>query len=80
MLGVVTPNGAAIRAIRELRGMSLRRLAHLIDRHPGALSRIETGSRGASDDTLRRMSEVLHVPITAITREKTCEQEGSGGR
>lgn len=65
----MTPNGAAIRYFREARGLSLRRLAHLINRSPGYLSRIETGQQGASDDTLRLAAAALTVPVDAITRE-----------
>ncbi|PAX90450.1 hypothetical protein CLM85_29295 [Streptomyces albidoflavus] len=78
-LGVVTPNGAAIRAIRELRGLSLRRLAHLIGRDPGYLSRVEIGRQGAGDETLRRIAGELRIPLDAITREKTSDQHAGGG-
>ncbi|RZE89141.1 hypothetical protein C0L86_28730 [Streptomyces sp. SCA2-2] len=77
-LGVVTPNGAAIRAIRELRGLSLRRLAHLIGRDPGYLSRVEIGRQGAGDETLRRIAGELRIPLDAITREKTSDQQAGG--
>jgi len=65
-LGVVRPNGAAIRSIREARGLRLRRLAHLIGIDPSFLSRIETGKRGAEDGTLHRIADELHVPLKAI--------------
>ncbi|MFJ2399784.1 helix-turn-helix domain-containing protein [Streptomyces xanthochromogenes] len=71
----MTPNGAAIRTIRELRGLTLRRLAHLIGRDPGFLSHIETEQQGAGNDTLQRIADELHVPIDAITREKPRDQE-----
>lgn len=60
-LGVVTPNGAAIRTIREARGLSLRRLAHLIDVHPSFLSRIETGKRGCSQDVINQIAKALDL-------------------
>ena len=69
MLGAVTPNGAAIRSIREARGLSLRQLAHLIERNPGYCSRLETGGRGARPKTLYRIAQELNVPLAAITRE-----------
>lgn len=75
MLGAVTPNGAAIRSIRELCGMSLRRLAQLIGRDPGYLSRIEAEHRGATDETLRDIAKALKVPLAAITRELPRDQE-----
>jgi transcriptional regulator with XRE-family HTH domain len=68
-LGVVTPNGAAIRSIREARGFSLRRLAGLAHISPSTLSRIETSKRGAGLDNLRRIARALDTPIEAITRE-----------
>ncbi|MCX5202406.1 helix-turn-helix domain-containing protein [Streptomyces sp. NBC_00237] len=71
----MTPNGAAIRSFRELRGLSLRRLARLIGCDPGFLSRIETNRQGAGDDTLTHIAEELQVPIEAITREKPSDQE-----
>jgi transcriptional regulator with XRE-family HTH domain len=60
--------------------MSLRRLAHLIERSPGFLSHIETEDDGASPETLDRIAASLAVPIEAITREKTRDQEEPGPR
>ncbi|MGW6557966.1 helix-turn-helix domain-containing protein [Streptomyces hydrogenans] len=76
----MTPNGAAIRTIREARGMSLQRLARLIGRSPGFVSRIETEGRGASPETLRRIAAALGTTIHAITREKHCDQDAPGPR
>lgn len=58
-----------------MRGLSLRRLAHLIDRDPGYLSHIETERQGAGGETLQRIAAGLQVPIEAITREKPRDQE-----
>lgn len=58
-----------------MRGMSLRRLAQLINRHPGYLSRLEQEQRGAGRETLERIAEELGVPTKAITREKPRDQE-----
>ena len=74
-LGVVTPNGAAIRAFRKLRGMSLRRLAQLVERDPGYLSHVERDLQGAGDETLKRIAKKLDVSLDAITREKTRDQD-----
>jgi transcriptional regulator with XRE-family HTH domain len=71
----VTPNGAAIREFRKMRGMSLRQLAHLIDRDPGYLSYLERGQRGAGRGTLERIAEELGVSAKAITREKPSDQD-----
>ena len=64
----MTPNGAAIRSIRERTGLSLRRLAHLIGRTPGYLSRVERGLQGLAPGTLHRIAEELHVPLEAILK------------
>ncbi|WP_077057427.1 helix-turn-helix transcriptional regulator [Streptomyces sp. MP131-18] len=74
----MTPHGAAIRALREARGLSLGRIADLIGRHRGFLCRIESGQRGASPDTLHRIATALDVPVAAITREMTHELEHPG--
>lgn len=58
--------------------MSLNRLARLIERSPGFVSRIETGDRGASNDTLDRIAAALRTPVHAITREKTLDQDTPG--
>ncbi|GAA2485144.1 hypothetical protein GCM10010406_21750 [Streptomyces thermolineatus] len=68
-MGAVTPNGAAIRAIREARGISLRTFARLVQRDPSYCSRVEAGTRGAGDQTLHRFAKALAVPIEAITKE-----------
>jgi transcriptional regulator with XRE-family HTH domain len=66
----VTPNGAAIKAFRQLRGISLRQLAELTQSSPSHMSRIEHEQRGASDVLLPDIAAVLDVPLAAITREK----------
>ncbi|MFJ7048994.1 helix-turn-helix domain-containing protein [Streptomyces sp. NPDC101112] len=65
----MTPNGAAIRAFREVRGHSVRHLAHLTELSPSTITRIEGEKRGSSDDTLKRIAAALDVPLEAITRE-----------
>ena len=66
----MTPNGAAIRVIRQLRGFGLRQLAQLAGISPTQISRIEQEKRGASEDARQRIADALDVPIEAITREK----------
>ncbi|WP_407696819.1 helix-turn-helix domain-containing protein [Streptomyces dysideae] len=66
----VTPNGATIRAFREARGHSVRRLACLTDRHPSTITRIEEECRGTTPETLKRIAAALEIPIEAITRER----------
>src|SRR5690625_4847239 len=65
----VTPHGAAIRALRAAHRVSLRALAQTAGLTAGYIHRLETGARGATPDTLRRIAQALGVPINAITRE-----------
>ncbi|WP_435131284.1 helix-turn-helix domain-containing protein [Actinacidiphila sp. bgisy144] len=65
----VRPNGAAIRALRTARKMSLRRMQALTGLDRGHLSRLERGLAGASDETILRCARVLDVPVAAITHE-----------
>jgi transcriptional regulator with XRE-family HTH domain len=67
----VTPNGDAIRALRESQGMSLRTLATLTGRHRGHLSKLERGLAGGSDVTVERIARALSVPKAAITHKET---------
>jgi transcriptional regulator with XRE-family HTH domain len=67
-------NGAAIRSIRELAGLSQRALAEKIGISTGALSQVESGG-GMKPENLKRTAGVLGVPITAITE---IEQEPEG--
>ncbi|WP_167574105.1 helix-turn-helix domain-containing protein [Kitasatospora cheerisanensis] len=67
----MTPNGTAIRAFREARELSIRRLAELASMHNGHLSRLERGVAGVSDQGLRRIAAALDVPVAAINREET---------
>src|SRR5690606_4933309 len=78
-LGAVRPNGAAMKAIREARGISLQQLAKDIGRDVGFLSRVERDQQGAGDETLHRYAQRLNVPITAIThKEIPRDQEEPG--
>lgn len=65
----VRANGVAIRAFRELRGISLRRFAQLIGTSPTQVSRIEREKQNPSSATFQRIAEVLDVPEEAIDRE-----------
>jgi transcriptional regulator with XRE-family HTH domain len=65
-------NGDAIRAIRTRTGLSIKQTAdllreHGVEVHPDHLSNVELGHKGASDSLLKALSEVLQVPIVAIT-------------
>lgn len=63
----MTPNGTAIRATREDRGISLRALAARTGLHRSYLSRVERGLVGAREPTIRRIADVLEVPPADIT-------------
>ena len=67
---LVTPNGAAIKALREAKRMSLRALARDAQISHTFLSQLEDGSRGSRADVLNRLAGALAVPLAAITREE----------
>ncbi|MGK4583454.1 helix-turn-helix domain-containing protein [Kitasatospora sp. HPMI-4] len=69
-VSLVTPNGYAIRAVREARGYSMRRVAGMAGTHRSTILRIEREQRGASPAVLQRIADALGVPIQAITRER----------
>lgn len=73
-------NGVAIRSFRELRGLSLRRLAHLIGTDPGYWSRVETEKQSVGATPLHRAAAALDIPIAAITRETPRDQEQQPGQ
>lgn len=66
----MTPNGTAIRAIRESKGISLRQLAGATGLHRSFISRVERGLSNASADSLRGIAAALAVSTKAITREE----------
>ena len=53
--------GKKVRAIRKRRGLSQMVLAELIDRSPSYISRIETGSKSMSLETLVALANALNV-------------------
>ncbi|MEU0634362.1 helix-turn-helix transcriptional regulator [Streptomyces sp. NPDC005989] len=66
------PNGPAIRAIRTAQNLSLRGLQQQTGLNRGYLSRMERGLiRQPADDQVRKVADVLAVPIAAITHEET---------
>jgi len=66
---LVTPNGAAIKAIREAQRSSLRNLAERARISHSYLAQIERGERSARHRIVHQIAQALGVPITAITRE-----------
>lgn len=66
----MTANRHAIRAIREGRGLGLREFSRKTGISRGFLSQIETGARGASTGTLKRIAAGLGVPLEAVSRDQ----------
>ncbi|WP_338146244.1 helix-turn-helix transcriptional regulator [Streptomyces boncukensis] len=63
----MTPNGTAIRALRQVQDLSLRRLAKLAGISASQLSRVETGKAGAGQEVICRLAGTLDVPVSDIT-------------
>lgn len=72
-------NGSAIRAIRELLGLSVSALAPRCDVSQGYLSRVELGDKNPSPAVLRNIATALGVSLDAISYVipecETCEEK-----
>lgn len=71
----MTPNGTAIRALREVQKLSLRDLAGRAQTSASQLSRIERGHAGAGEELTHRLAEALAVPLVDITRRDLAPTE-----
>lgn len=60
--------GAAIRKLREDRGLSIEALAHESDLHTLSISRIERGRQNPSWMALSRIADVLKVELLDLVR------------
>lgn len=60
-------NGEAVRAIRQAQRRSIHDLAAAAGIDPGYLSKVETGRKGAADDTIERIAAGLEVTPRAIS-------------
>lgn len=60
-------NGASVRVIRELSGISLTDLAARVGIAKASLSNVERGIYGTSPETNRKLAEAMGVPLEAIT-------------
>jgi transcriptional regulator with XRE-family HTH domain len=71
-----TSNGPAIRAIREAQGWKGVTFAKAVGISHGHLFNIENPERNkhASPATLRKMADVLDVPLAALCSDYTVEQ------
>lgn len=59
-------NGAAVRVIRELSGISQRDLAARCNTTQGHISNVERGVFGGSVQLARQLADALDVPLEAI--------------
>ncbi|MFE6408475.1 helix-turn-helix domain-containing protein [Streptomyces sp. NPDC057837] len=65
----MTPNGTALRALRQVQSLSQRDLARLAGTTASQISRIERGEIGEpGEELLRRLADALSVPVDDITR------------
>jgi transcriptional regulator with XRE-family HTH domain len=60
-------HGHAVKAIRAAQGRSQRDVAAGASIACGTLARIELGTKGASDDTIKRIADALRVDPRAIS-------------
>jgi len=68
----VTPNGEAIRAIREAKKLSIRALSRCTGLDRGYLSRLERGHiRQPADSTVEAIAAAMRVSTSAITHKET---------
>ncbi len=58
--------GAAIRAARQARRLTIERLAELANVSPSFLGNVERGARIPSLQTMVSLSRALHVPVDAL--------------
>ncbi len=58
--------GAAIRAARRTRGLTIERLAELADVSPSFLGNVERGARVPSLQTMVNVSRALRVSVDAL--------------
>lgn len=73
-----TPNGAAIRALRESHGWTGVKFARAVGISHPHLFNIEAGNRRASPPVLRKIADVLGVPLAAITSDRPVEEIAEG--
>jgi transcriptional regulator with XRE-family HTH domain len=69
-------NGAAIRVIREARGLSQSAFGPKVDVSQGYLSQVESGDKAPSAGLLARIAVELKVPVEAVSYPacEACEQ------
>jgi len=60
-------NPAALREIRSLIGLSGRELARRCEISETTVTNIELGKHGVSPELMRKLADILGVPLDAIT-------------
>lgn len=60
-------NGATVRVVRELLGISQEDLGARVGITQGALSNIERGIHATKPETNRKLAEAMGVPLESIT-------------
>lgn len=72
-------NGAAVRVIRELSGISLTDLAARAGIAKASLSNIERGIHGTAPETNRKLATAMGVPLESITYPVTAAEPATAG-
>lgn len=68
-------NGSAVKALREAHGWRSSKFATACEISHGYLSNIESGRRSVvGPDVLRRIADVLGVPLAAITSHRSIDE------
>jgi len=71
------PLGAAIRAVRESRGLSLREVSRRVGVSPSFVSQVETGKANPSVGTLYALVGVLGTSLDDLMGDATVVEEGA---
>lgn len=66
VMQTITVNPASLRALREALGWSVMRFSAAVETVPSHISNVEAGRRNASPALIRRMADVLGVPVAAL--------------
>lgn len=67
-------NGEALKAIRTRSGWSVGKFASAVGTKHSHISNIEAARRQASPELIRRMAEVLDVPVMALISTRAPEE------
>lgn len=72
--------GAAIRRLREIRGLKLADMAEAAGTDAANLSRLERGQQGYSDQTLTAIAVALQIPLSELFKQAEQHQLQIGER